>query len=306
MHGVCRVGQIVELRLLRYFVAVAEELHFGRAAQRLHISQPPLSSQIRLLEDEVGVPLLLRTKRSVQLTPAGRAFLAEARQILDRTARAKEVARRAESTGATQLVVACGPVSMCAVVPVVLPIFRERCPGADLVLTESMPTGIIEGLQKGQLDAGLVVSYFDTIALKREIILSLPLAAVLAKSHPLAKQKRIRLTQLEGEPCVLLSRGMGSGFSQHIVGLFQWRGVTPRLAHEVTTLQALFAMVAAGYGVSLVPESLARLAGPGIAFVELQEPKPTIQLCMAWRANNVSPVLLTFLEVVRGCFRERT
>ncbi|MBI4658828.1 MAG: LysR family transcriptional regulator [Verrucomicrobia bacterium] len=293
----------MELRHLRYFIAVAEELHFGRAAQRLHISQPPLSAQIRKLEDKVGTRLLLRTKRSVQLTPAGKAFLTEARQILDRTARAMEVARRAESSGATQLVVACGPIAMCVVAPVVLPIFRKRCPDVDLVLAESMPTGIIEGLQKGLVDAGLVVSYFDAIALRREIILTLPLAAVVPRSHPIAKQKRIRLTQLEGEPFVLLSRGMGSGFSQHIVGLFQWRGVAPRLAHEVATFLALFAMVAAGYGVSLVPESLARLAGPEVAFVALHEPKPTIQLCMAWRANNLSPVLTTFLQVVRGCFR---
>ncbi|MBI2948299.1 MAG: LysR family transcriptional regulator [Verrucomicrobia bacterium] len=295
----------MELRLLRYFVAVAEELHFGRDAQRLHISQPPLSTQIRELEDEVGVPLLLRTKRSVQLTPAGRAFLAEARQILDRTAQAKEVARRADSKEAGRLVVACGPVAIYAAAPAVLANFRAHCPTVTVVLMETMPLGIVEGLQKGTVDVGLVVPYFDAVAVKREQILMLPLAVVVPRSHPLAERGPIRLHQLEGEPLVLFSRGIGSGFTEHILGLFHWRGFTPKVAHEVTGIQALFAMVAAGYGVSLVPESLAHLAGLSVAFVRFQKPKPTIELCLAWRANNVSPVLLTFLDLARGCFPAR-
>lgn len=291
---------------MRYFVAVAEELHFSRAAQRLHIAQPPLSAQIRQLEDGVGVRLFLRTKRSVQLTPAGRAFLIEARQILDRAARAIEVARSADTTEAGRLVVACGPIAIYALVPAVLTTFRAQCPGVDLLLMETMPLGVIEGLQKGTVDAGLVVPYFDGVAVKREIILTLPMAVVVPPSHPLANRGPLRLDELERERLVLFSRGMGSGYTEHIVGLLHRRGFTPSVAHEVTGLQALFAMVSAGYGVSLVPESLARLAGREVVFVEFREPKPEIELCLAWRANNVSPLLTKFLDVVRGCFRDRT
>ena len=186
----------MELRHLRYFVAVAEELHFGRAAVRLHMAQPPLSQQIRKLEEELEVKLFLRARRRVELTHAGRVFLVEARQVLSLAERAADAAKRADRGQIGPLVVACGPIAVHTVLPTILRAFRARFPEVGITLRELTMLEVPEALQQRTADVGLLMPYFQSETLQREIVLTVPMVAALPKSHPLAGRRRIRLNQL--------------------------------------------------------------------------------------------------------------
>ncbi len=294
----------MELRHLRYFVAVAEELHFGRAAQRLHIAQPPLSQQIGKLEDELGLKLFSRAKRRIELTHAGRVFLPEARQTLFLAERAAEAARRADRGEIGPLAVACGPIAVQTVLPSVLPVFRQRFPEVEISLTELPMAEIVEALQRGTVDLGLLLPYFDSELLEREVILRLPMRAALPRGHPLARRKSIRLKQLAKDRFILVARSLASGLYDYIVGTCQQAGFTPKVAQEATYIPTLLRMVAAGYGVSLVPKMPKPMEVQDVAFVQIQEPYPAVELCMAWRANDSSPPLAAFRNVVRAFFPE--
>lgn len=291
----------MELRHLRYFIAVAEELHFGRAADRLHISQPPLSQQIRKLEEELGVELFSRAHRHVELTHAGRVFLIEARQILSQMERAAEAAKRADRGQIGPLVVACGPLAVQTVLPLVLKVFRARFPEVELSLKESTMQEIVEALQERTADIGLLMPYFDSEMLQRQIVLTVPMVAALPKSHPLAKRRRIRVKQLANERFVLCSHRSAPGFYEHTIGLCQRAGFTPKLAQEAGQHPTLLALVAGGYGVSVIPALHNPGAPEDVALVQIQEPWATMQLCIAWRASDSSPVLTAFIDVVKAC-----
>lgn len=294
----------MELRHLRYFVAVAEELHFGRAAARLHIAQPPLSQQIRKLEEELKVKLFLRAKRRVELTNAGRVFLAEAQQILSQTERAVEAAKRADLGQIGPLVVACDPLAAQIVLPRTLKSFRARFPEVELVLRESTLLEIPELLRQRSADVGLLVPYFESETLQRHIIVPVPFFAALPKSHPLAGRRRVRLGQLADERFVLYSHRLAPGLYEHTIGLCRRAGFTPKVIQEATQYPTLIVMVAAGYGISLIPALGKPAAREDVALVRVEEPWATIQLCMAWEASYSSPVGASFIELVQRCFRK--
>ena len=293
----------MEFRHLRYFVAVAEELHFGRAAARLHLSQPPLSQQIRTLEEELGLKLFSRDRRRVELTHAGGVFLTDAKQILSQMEHAAQAARRADRGQIGPLVVACAPLAVQTVLPMILKTFRKEHPEVDLNVKESTASDIIDALQEKEADVGLLLPHFTSERLQRQSCLTLPLVAVVPKSHPLAKRRRIRMKQLAGESFVLFSRQGASGFYEHIVGMCERGGFTPKIVREASEHLTLLALVAAGYGVTLIP-ALAKSQPPDdVVFVQVIESWATMQLWIAWRTNHSSPVLTAFLEVVRVCCR---
>lgn len=289
----------VELRHLRYFIAVAEELHFGRAAARVHIAQPPLSQQIRKLEEELGVQLFTRAGRGIALTHAGGVFLSEARQILCRTDRAVETARRADRGMIGPLLVACGPMGAQSVLARVLPEFRKRHPDVELVLREFLSGDIVEALHGGSVEVGLLLPDFDSELLRRETLMSVPMLAALPAAHPLARRRRIHLNDLADENFVVVSRHLSAGFYGHVMACCQRAGFTPAVIEEATYIPTLLVMVAAGYGVALVPSVVK--PEPGVALIPLDDPCPEMQLCMAWKADNRSPVLAAFLATVRAC-----
>ncbi|HEX9443030.1 MAG TPA: LysR family transcriptional regulator [Candidatus Binatia bacterium] len=291
----------MEFRHLRYFIAVAEELHFGRAAARLHLSQPPLSQQIRTLEEELGLKLFSRNRRRVELTHAGSVFLVEAKRILFQMEHAAKAARRAERGQIGPLVVACGPLAVDTVLPPILKTFRAKFPEVDLVLKESTTHGILEALQEKQADVGLLMPHFNSEALQRQTCLTIPMVAALPASHPLARRRRIRLSELADEPFVLFSPRQAPEFHEHALGLCARAGFTPKIVQEAGQHPSMLALVSAGYGVALVPELDSSATRAEVAFVRLRESWAHMQLGVAWR-SSASPVLASFLEVVRsGC-----
>jgi DNA-binding transcriptional LysR family regulator len=296
----------MEFRHLRYFVAVAEELHFGRAAARLHLSQPPLSQQIRTLEEELGLKLFSRDRRRVELTHAGTVFLKEARQILSQMEHAAEAARRAGRGQIGPLVVACGPLATQTVLPMILKTFRKEHPEVDLSVKESNGHDLIDVLQQKQADVGLFIPEFTSDRLHRQSCLTLPLVAALPKDHPLASRRRIQMRQLANEPFVLFSHRRAVGFYDHIVGVCERGGFTPNIVREAGQHLTLLALVAAGYGVTLIPALTKTQPPEDVAYVQVTEPWATMPLWVAWRPNHSSPVLTAFLEVVRICCRRVT
>lgn len=269
------------------------------------MAQPPLSQQIRNLESELGVALFTRRKKKVELTHAGRVFLGEARKILARAEQAAEKARRADRGEIGPLVIGCGPMAVSSVLPRALPEYRAQFPEVDLILHESLSAGILESLKSGKVDVGLLLPPFDSELLEKEAVVNVPLMAALPRQHRLARRRRIRLNQLGNEKLIVVSRLHGHGYYECVVSFCTKAGFTPSVIQEATQIPTLLVMVAAGYGVALVPEMVKVCAPENVVLVSLEEPVPKIPLYMAWRSDNVSPVLPPFLTTVRECCQEK-
>jgi DNA-binding transcriptional LysR family regulator len=295
----------MDLRQLRYFVAVAEELHFTRAARRASITQPTLSQQVRLLEKELGVTLLRRTKRRVELTHPGRIFLREAQRLLAGAADAVQAAQSANAGKLGRLVVACGPTPAFAGLLGMLQLYRRLSPLVDVRLIESPARDAVVTVEQGTADVGLVVPYFESSLVACETVMEVPLLAALSKSHPLASTSRVSLKQLSGDPFVLFGHRRGSAFHERILSICQACGFTPKVLEEMEHIHTLLYLVGAGYGVSLVPATLEPTKQADVALVPLRESSATIELAMIWRRDQRSQVVSGFLDTVRAWCKER-
>ena len=289
----------MELRHLRYFVAVAEELHFGRAAARLHVAQPALSQQIIHLERELGVLLLARTKRRVALTEPGRLFLAEARRALAQVALAVEVARGAEAGEVGRLRIGYVDSALWGALPEAIGAFRERYPRVTLTLLERLPTQQLEGLRRGDLDVAIGPPPPATAPVETALVAEEPVVVALPAAHPLARRDAVPLAELAGEPWLLVPARVPSRLRNIALGAAAAAGFTPRVAQEARELDALVALVSAGLGVTLVPVSVSRVARPGVAFRPLAGETLAFRLVALWRRGATRPALATFLEVLR-------
>ncbi len=236
----------MELRHLRYFIAVAEELHFGRAATRLLIVQPSLSQQIRQLEEELGFPLLRRTKRSVELTDAGKVFLAAAQGILVQVQEAKRAAQRAYRGEVGRLVVGYISSSTYDLLPVMLRAYRERFPHVEIVLRELTTPVQIRALEEDEIQVGLLRLPISTPLVDVEVVRREPIVCVLPEGHPLARQERIAVSMLANEPFVLQSRQHGGGYYVQLMKLCLASGFSPNVVQEVTETHTIVGLVAAG------------------------------------------------------------
>jgi DNA-binding transcriptional LysR family regulator len=290
----------MELRHLRYFVAVAEELHFRRAAERLHMSQPPLSQQIRQLEEEVGAQLLLRNQHRVELTASGAAFLERAREILDAVESAALEARRVQRGEVGRLAVGFVGSSMYSVVPDLLNGFRESHGDVGLRLHELGTTEQLRQLESGRLDVGFVRPRQPRPGLAIEPIYAEPIMLALPDRHPLAALTRIHVADLQGERLVLLTRAGSPGLRKTLEPITDQLGGEDAIVQEVAEMQTVIGLVAAGVGVSLVPESVRALQRRGVTYRSLADETPTVELAVAWRAGDDSPVLAAFLAQVRA------
>jgi DNA-binding transcriptional LysR family regulator len=288
----------MELRHLKYFVAVAEELHFSRAAERVGIAQPPFSQQIKGLEEEVGAPLLLRTKRRVELIAAGRAFLPEARKVLAQAEHALNMARRAARGEVGQLVVGFVSSAVYGKFASVFGLMRARYPDVALVLQDLTSEEQVEAMEAHQLDVGLVrPPVLMAEGLTSRVIGREPLVVALPEAHPLAKQKRLKLAALAEEPFLLVPRHLGPGFYDQIIGLCARAGFTPRVVQEARTTATIVSLIAGSMGVSIVPASMQSLRRDGILYRPIEPPVAT-NLAVMWRPRDASPVLRSFLELV--------
>jgi DNA-binding transcriptional LysR family regulator len=288
----------VELRHLRYFVAVAEELHFRRAAARLHMSQPPLSQQIRQLEEEVGVQLLTRNQRGVELTTAGRSFYERAVEILQATDDAVREARRVERGEVGRLAVGFVGSSMYSVVPEFLRAFRARFEQVDLRLRELSTAAQLEALRNGRIDVGFIRPWGQIDGVMVQTVLRERVVAAVPDSHPLAASSRLRLEDVAAEPLVLIARREAPGLHDAIFHSIALAGGVAGVVQETAEMQTVIGLVAAGVGVTLVPESVRSLARSGVTYRPLIEELPSVELAVAWRPENRSPVLSAFLATV--------
>ena len=236
----------MELRHLRYFVAVAEELHFRRAAERLHMSQPPLSQQIRQLEEEVGAMLLLRNQRKVELTAAGVAFLVRAREILDAVEDAARQARRVQRGEVGRLAVGFVGSAMYSFVPELLRAFRDEKPDIGLRLHELGTTEQLRQLEDGRLDVGFVRLRGPRPGLAHETVMDEPVVVALPDVHPLAQRPLLRLSDLEGESLVLLAPAGSPGLRAALADAIALLGGEERIVQEVAEMQTVVGLVAAG------------------------------------------------------------
>jgi DNA-binding transcriptional LysR family regulator len=289
----------IELRHLRYFAILAQELHFGRAAARLGIAQPPLSQQIRRLESALGTRLLDRTSRRVQLTDAGSAFLVEAERVLAGLETAVEAARRTGRGESGELRVAFAATVMFLALPQIIREFRSRYPRVHLDLRE-MPTGPqLDGLRAGNIEIGFVREPRPDPALEMVTVMREPLRIAVNRSHPLAARPTLAVKDLANEPFVLFPADLAPGLHAQVVALCRAAGFTPRIVEESRELYTSVSLVEAGVGVSILPASVEKLGWRGVRYRAIPSAGAETRIAAAWRRDRVRPVIEAFMSVVR-------
>lgn len=287
----------MELRHLRYFLAVAEEAHFGRAARRLKIAQPPLSRQVQALERELGFELFDRSMRRVQLTPAGAVLKERATKVLAEVEAAVEAAKRAHVGDTGRLAV--GYLSSLAYtgITTVLRAYRERFPEVQLALRELGPQDQVAALKSRAIDVGFTRGPLEEPTLAWETVRREEIIVALPEGHRLSGRSRLRLAELAREPFVLFPRERGPAYFDQLTGLCRTAGFSPIVAQEAPHLDVL-SMVSAGFGVALVPASVRYVPREGLVTRSLAE-APRTELVVAWRGDDKSPTLAEFLGTVR-------
>jgi DNA-binding transcriptional LysR family regulator len=289
----------MELRHLRYFVTVAEELHFGRAALRLSIVQPSLSQQIRQLEDELGFPLFYRTKRYVELTDAGKVFLSEARQVLAQVQEAKRSAQRAARGEVGRLVIGYISSSTYDLLPQMLRLYRERFPEVEVGLRELTTQEQIRALEEEYIQVGLLRLPISAPWVNVEVVRREPIVCVLPEGHPLTMREQIEVSLLAHEPFVLQSSQRGAGYYVQLMKLCLVAGFSPNVIQEVTEMHTIVSLVAAGMGVSLVPLSARNIRSQGVVYLELEGATTLTEMAVAWHRDTRSELVQNFLAVAR-------
>lgn len=300
----------IELRHLRYFIAVAEELHFGRAARRLHLSQPPLSQQIRRLEELLGYPLFVRTSRAVRLTSAGEVFLERARRTLRKMDEDVEAMRTVGRGEAGTLAVGFIGSGMLTAIPALLGQYRARFPGVNLQLREAYTSGVIGALKEGALDVGFLRDGGPTEGLEVETLFTEPFLAVLPARHPLARRSRsIDARELATEPFVFFSPAAGTRAYEKPVSICEAAGFRPRVVQEAPQWLTIMRLVGAGLGVSIGPACTERIRTPEVVCRRLRAPAGTraaqSEIELAWRAGDNRPIVAAFCKMAREKLRRR-
>jgi DNA-binding transcriptional LysR family regulator len=293
----------MELRHLRYFVAVAEELHFGRAAKRLHIAQPPLSRQIRDLEREIGTPLFERVPRGVELTPAGAAFLPEARLTLAQADRAQRTAQRAAQGETGRLRVGfVEAATHSGILPDVLSFFRVHLPSVGLSLFELDPLRQAEAFLDGRIDLGILHSPpLDADRwLRVDVIYTEPVVLAVPKAHRFSGRARFTLGSLAGESFVLFPRHVAPSMYDDIIARCRAVGFSPRIVQEAAGWHTLASLVGAGVGVGFVPRSLTSFQQHGVDYRSVRDLSVDMALSAAWKSGERSPVRERFVTALRA------
>lgn len=293
----------IELRQLRYFVAVAEELHFGRAAKRLHMTQPPLSQAIRTLEEMLGAPLFDRNRRDVALTAAGAALLPEARRLLAQAGELPGLVRRAALGEAGKLTLAFVSSADYSVLPSFLRAYRAAYPQVQIKLQEATSDLQLEELLGGRIDAGLLIPPLPDKA-KAELdylpVLNEPLILASPAGLPeLRGKQEASLDRLPPLPLIIFPRPISPGLHDAILGVFHAAGMTPVIGQEAIQMQTIVSLVSAGMGIALVPESVGNLRRPGVEYRPLAQTTPLVETGLVWRRDNASPVLKGFLDLLK-------
>lgn len=295
----------MDIRTLVCFVAVAEDLHFRRAAERMSLTQPSLSQRIRALEVEVGADLFERDRRGVALTPAGTAFLGPARKAVRHANIAKAQALRAVRGEVGRLRLGFTAIAFFGVLPEAVQAFRARYPDVEVDLIEMNSPLLEAALAVGEIDLGVLHPPLVTSGLAVRALPDEPLVLALPVTHRLAEQATIRVADLDGEPFLLAPRVIGPSIYDRVIALFQGEGISPRIVQEVMPMTTLAGLVAAGAGLGFITAGMARVARPGVAYRPVIPPPPSLPMAAAWREPTLSASGERFLEVVTTLVAEK-
>lgn len=287
----------IDLRLLRYFLAVADELHFGRAARRLHIAQPPLSQQIKLLEQTLGFDLFERTSRRVALTPAGEMMVAVARRCFADLEHGITAARL-QAEGKRVLRIGYVVTAIITFLPAIVRAFRAQHPDAHLQLFELSSSVQVQALCTGNLDVAIVTDPVPDPFISRHVLLRDPLVLVLPSNRRFARNNRARLAELAAEPFLLFPRAQTPSLWDHIMKACAQYGFVPRVQQEAMSWQAILGMVAAGMGITVAPASAMQHHVPGITSRRLRAPATSICACVA--ADDSRDLVQSFIKTARA------
>jgi DNA-binding transcriptional LysR family regulator len=289
-----------ELGQLRCFVAVAEELHFGRAAARLNMTQPPLSRQVQILEHSLDIILLERTSRLVRLTPAGRAFLPEARRIIELAEGAGLAAKRVARGEQGSIGLGCTAAASYGLLPKLLAFASASMPGIDLVLKQMVTSEQMEALASGRIDLGLVRQPFDRRLVADVCILREPLLLAVPGNHPLATGAEPSIADLDRQKMVMWSPVESRYFYDLITGLCTAEGVMPAHVQYVSQAHTILALVSVGLGVALVPEAARALHFENVVLRPIRSPRrrAVAELHLVWRRDNTNPAVPAFREAI--------
>ncbi|MGU3400882.1 LysR family transcriptional regulator [Brucellaceae bacterium D45D] len=291
---------MLELSHLRCFVAVAEELHFGRAAARLNLTQPPLSRQIQALETMLGVKLLDRTSRSVRLTRAGQRFLLEARDLLRMAEGAALAARRTASGQAGSLTLGFTAASGYELLPRLIQHFRARAPDIDVVLKEMVSAHQIEALIAGRIDVGLVRPVFNRREFESLCVVREPLFLAMPDRHYLVNKPAISIADLDGHPIVTYSPYEARYFYDLVAALFAKAGVSPNYVQYISQIHSIIGLVKAGIGLALVPKAAKNLRFDGVTMLPITDTSKSIELHAIWRSSNTDMALETLQRTLKS------
>jgi DNA-binding transcriptional LysR family regulator len=287
----------MELRHLRYFLALAEELSFTRAAERLHVSQPPLSLQIRQLEQEAGARLFARTSRRVELTPAGQAFLVDARVILERVDASIKRVSAIENGLAGRIEIGLSGSHFFGRMPNLIAGYSRACPEVSISLQELQPAIQLEALRERRIDLSISRTPVNDLVLKSTRLWADPMVAAVPQGHKLGRRKRVTLADLRDEPFVML-RLDTSAYAQHIRDCCVQAGFAPRVVQHVSELPSVLSLVAAGMGVALIPRSVAHIYNDAITFISLGSDEPHSDVYAVQRVEDSANVTSAFVQFI--------
>jgi DNA-binding transcriptional LysR family regulator len=292
----------MDIRAMVCFIAVAEELHFRRAAERLHLTQPSLSQRIRALEHEIGTDLFVRDRRSVALTPAGKAFLEPARRAIDNARIAKEQALRAARGEVGRLRLGFTVLAFYGLLPEALQAFRRRHPDVDIELVEMNSPSLETALITGTIDLAILHPPLGHPELMVRSLPDEPLVLALPESHPLVALEEIPIEALADEPMLIAPRSVGPSIYDRMITLFQSEGVTPHVVQEVTPMTTLSGLVAAGTGVGFVTRGLSRQPRPGVCYRPVTPTPPSLPMAASWMKPELSATGRRFLDEVLALY----
>lgn len=295
----------MDFRQLKYFIAVAEEGHIGRAARKLHISQPPLTRQIKQIEEELGVTLFLRTPKGMELTPVGNIFLEEANNIKLLFEKATERTLQAAQGKLGRLDVAIFGSGILDAIPKILLSFKENHPDVRVVLHQMSKGEQIEALQQRRINVGFNRLLVPLPDIRSEVVLRERLLLAINEKHPLAREKSIPFRALADHPLILFPSSGRPNFIDKVISICNEMGFFPKISQEVGDAVSGVALVAGGFGICLVPQSLTVLTLPGVVFRPIRDLQKnwSVDLSCIYRADDQSPILTAFLTTVRA-FRD--
>jgi DNA-binding transcriptional LysR family regulator len=299
----------MELRHLRYFKTVATELHFGRAAEKLHISQPPLTKQIQDLEAELEFKLFIRTNRSVVLTPAGQAFLIEVNQILQQLDRAIDIGRKTSRGELGKISIGFVGSATYNILPVMLQQFRDRYPHVQIELHELTTDRQLIWLREGRIDIGSIRPPIIDRDFVSQVVFQESFVVALPTNHRLATVDEVDLGSLAMEPFILFPRELAPGLYDPIISICQAVGFSPQVVQECIQMQTIVSLVSANMGVSILPASIQEAQRQGVVYKPIRSRTVSVEqlakIALVWRIDDRSPTVNRFLKVVLGTERQQ-